>query len=170
MLTVPFLTGIDPEAAVKGSRDPLGLQTIWIRLGGLVVGNLTTVSTSVRDFTTLILGYYFAERVALAIQFAATRPPVPALTISAVDETRSGEHSRRCGGRIFQSPIGDSPIISASLSSFCERRLKWGSRLESPYEQSVSVKWENVADAMLIASVQRIRSWIRYIDSVDPKP
>ena len=64
MLTVPFLTDIDPQAAVKGSRDPLGLQTIWARLGRHVVGNLTTVSTSVRDFTTLLLGYYFAERVA----------------------------------------------------------------------------------------------------------
>lgn len=64
MLTVPFLTDIDPQVAVKGSRDPLGLQTIWARLGRHIVGNLTTVSTSVRDFTTLILGYYFAERVA----------------------------------------------------------------------------------------------------------
>jgi len=31
-----------------------------------VVGNLTTVSTSPRDFTTTILGYYFAERIAAA--------------------------------------------------------------------------------------------------------
>jgi hypothetical protein len=64
MLPVPFLTDIDPQAQIKGSRDPLGLQTIWARLGRHVVGNLTTVSTSVRDFTTLVLGYYFAERVA----------------------------------------------------------------------------------------------------------
>jgi len=64
MLAVPFLTDLDPQAAIKGSRDPLGLQTIWARLGRHVVGNLTTVSTSVRDFTTLVLGYYFAERVA----------------------------------------------------------------------------------------------------------
>ena len=64
MLTVPFLTDLDPQIAVKGSRDPLGVQTVWARLGRHVVGNLTTVSTSVRDFTTLILGYYFAERVA----------------------------------------------------------------------------------------------------------
>jgi hypothetical protein len=64
MITAPFLTDIDPQAAVKGSRDPLGLQTIWARLGRHVVGNLTTVSTSVRDFTTLVLGYYFAERIA----------------------------------------------------------------------------------------------------------
>lgn len=64
MLTGPFLTDFDPQAAVKGSHDPLGIQTIWARLGRHVVGNLTTVSTSVRDFTTLILGYYFAERFA----------------------------------------------------------------------------------------------------------
>ena len=63
-LTGPFLTEIDPQAAIKGSRDPLGVQPIWTRLGRRVVGNLTTVSVSVRDFTTTILGYYFAERVA----------------------------------------------------------------------------------------------------------
>lgn len=33
-------------------------------MGRHVVGNLTTVSTSVRDFTVTILGYYFADRVA----------------------------------------------------------------------------------------------------------
>ncbi len=60
MLTVPFLTDLDSRAAVKGSRDPLGIQQIWTRLGRHVVGNLTTVSNSVRDFTTLLLGYYFA--------------------------------------------------------------------------------------------------------------
>jgi len=59
----PFLTDIDSRAAVKGSRDPLGVQPIWTRLGRYLIGNLTTVSTSVRDFTTLLLGYYFAERL-----------------------------------------------------------------------------------------------------------
>jgi hypothetical protein len=64
VLTVPFLTDLDPQAAIKGSRDPLGIQPIWTRLGRRVVDNLTTVSTSVRDFTTTILGYYFAEHIA----------------------------------------------------------------------------------------------------------
>src|SRR5262245_11019213 len=64
MLGVPFLTDLDSRAAVKGSRDPLGIQQIWTRLGRHVVGNLTTVSNSVRDFTTLLLGYYFAARLA----------------------------------------------------------------------------------------------------------
>jgi len=63
MLTAPFLTELDSRAAVKGSRDPLGIQAIWTRLGRHVVGNLTTVSDSVRDYTTLLLGYHFAEQL-----------------------------------------------------------------------------------------------------------
>lgn len=64
VLSMPFLTQLDSRAAIKGSRDPLGVQMIWTRLGRHVVANLTTVSTSVRDFTVLLLGYYFAARVA----------------------------------------------------------------------------------------------------------
>lgn len=59
----PFLTDIDSRAIVKGSRDPLGQVAIWTRIGRHVVGNLTTVSTSVRDFTVLLLGLWFVERV-----------------------------------------------------------------------------------------------------------
>lgn len=66
MLTVPFLTELDSRAAVRGSLDPLGMMTIWTRFGRHVVGNLTTVTTSARDFTVLLLGYYFAERLAEA--------------------------------------------------------------------------------------------------------
>ena len=58
-----FLTDIDPRAAIKGSRDPLGLQPIRTRLGREVVGNLTTVTTSTRNFTTLLLGLYFADEL-----------------------------------------------------------------------------------------------------------
>lgn len=63
MLTVPFLTDLDSRAAVKGSRDPLGVQAIWARLGRHVVGNLTTVTTSLPDFIVVLLGHYFAELV-----------------------------------------------------------------------------------------------------------
>ncbi len=31
MIASPFLTDIDPQAAIKGSRDPLGIQPIWTR-------------------------------------------------------------------------------------------------------------------------------------------
>ena len=64
MLMVPFLTQLDSRAAIKGSRDPLGVQAIWTKLGRRVVGNLTTVSNSVQDFSVLLLGYYFAALVA----------------------------------------------------------------------------------------------------------
>jgi len=47
------VTDLDSRAAVKGSRDPLGIQAIWTRLGRHVVGNLTTVSNSVRDRRSL---------------------------------------------------------------------------------------------------------------------
>ena len=64
MASGPFLTALDSRGAVKGSRDPLGAQSIWVRFGRYVVGNLTTQSTLVPDFTILLVGLYFAERVA----------------------------------------------------------------------------------------------------------
>jgi hypothetical protein len=60
---VQRIPDLDERAAIKGSRDPLGIQSIWTRLGRHVVHNLTTVSSSVRDFTTLLLGYWLVERV-----------------------------------------------------------------------------------------------------------
>ncbi len=58
-----FFTDVDPEAALKDSRDPLGLQPIWSHFGRKLVGNLTTVTTSVRGFTTLLLGHWVAEQL-----------------------------------------------------------------------------------------------------------
>jgi len=57
-----FLTQLDPRAAIKGSRDPLGFQPLWTSFGRKVVGNLTTVTSSLRNFTTLLLGLYFTDR------------------------------------------------------------------------------------------------------------
>lgn len=68
----PFLTAVDSRAQVKGSRDPLGMQPIWVRIGRQYIGNLTTVSSSVRGFTTLLLGLYFAERVVEQDRSAST--------------------------------------------------------------------------------------------------
>lgn len=61
--TIPFLTEIDSRAEVKGSRDPLGLVAIWSFFGRRVVGNLTTVSTSQRDFTLRVFGQWVVERI-----------------------------------------------------------------------------------------------------------
>lgn len=58
-----FLTLEDPRAKVQGSRDPLGVQPVWAAFGRHVVTNLTTVSNSVRGFTILLLGRYYAQRL-----------------------------------------------------------------------------------------------------------
>jgi hypothetical protein len=62
MISSPFLTAVDEaRLKIRGSRDPLGLVPLWGRFGRRVVTNLTTASTTVRGFTTLLIGYYFAE-------------------------------------------------------------------------------------------------------------
>ena len=57
-----FFTLEDPNAKIKGSRDPLGAQPIWTAFGRHVVTNLTTQTNSTRGFTILLLGRYLAER------------------------------------------------------------------------------------------------------------
>ena len=73
MVNSPFLTLLDPRAKIKGSRDPLGLQILWTKLGRQVVHNLTTVTTSLRGFTVLLLGLYFAERAIAERQISPGR-------------------------------------------------------------------------------------------------
>ena len=58
-----FLTLEDPNAKIKGSRDPLGTMTLWLAFARHIISNITTVTTSVRAFTTLLLGRYFAARL-----------------------------------------------------------------------------------------------------------
>lgn len=57
-----FFTLEDPNAKIKGSRDPLGAQPIWTAFGRHVVTNLTTQTNSTRGFTILLLGRYLVER------------------------------------------------------------------------------------------------------------
>ena len=58
-----FFTLEDPNARIQGSRDPLGVQPIWAAFGRQVVTNLSTVSTSVRGFTTLLLARFLTEKM-----------------------------------------------------------------------------------------------------------
>lgn len=58
-----ILTLEDPRAQIKGSRDPLGVQALWASFGRHVVGNLTTVTSSVRNFTVLLLGRHFSQHL-----------------------------------------------------------------------------------------------------------
>jgi hypothetical protein len=58
-----FFTLEDERARIKGSMDPLGSITLWVPFGRRLIANLTTVSGSVRGFTVLLLGRYFAARL-----------------------------------------------------------------------------------------------------------
>jgi hypothetical protein len=59
-----FLSELDPNARVKGARDPLGTQSVWSGFGRLVVGNLTTQTTSLDDFRILLLGSWLIDQSA----------------------------------------------------------------------------------------------------------
>lgn len=56
-----FLTLEDPNAKIKGSRDPLGAQPVWAAFGRHVVTNLTMQTNSARGFAILLLARYLTE-------------------------------------------------------------------------------------------------------------
>ena len=53
-----FLTSVDDDYKIKGSRDPLALQTVWQNTARLLIPHLTSVSGNLKDFQTLALGLY----------------------------------------------------------------------------------------------------------------
>lgn len=60
---MPFLSLLDDRAKPKGSRDPLGFEFVWTHFGRKVVGNLTTITSSVENFAVALLGFYWAHQV-----------------------------------------------------------------------------------------------------------
>lgn len=60
-LAQQFLTDLDPNMRVKGSRDSLGTLGLWSGFGRRVVGNVTTQTTSLTDFRMLVLGSWLVQ-------------------------------------------------------------------------------------------------------------
>ena len=54
-----YFTALDPNFRIKGSRDPLGFQSIWSAKGRNVVAYLSTVSQNLRDFMILAYATHF---------------------------------------------------------------------------------------------------------------
>lgn len=54
-----FFSEIDPNYRIKGSRDPLGFQSLWANAGHRVVLHLSTVSVNLRDFMILAYATWF---------------------------------------------------------------------------------------------------------------
>ena len=61
---MPLLSLLDDRSKPKGSRDPLGFELVWSTLGRNVIGNLTTITSSLENFTTALLGFYWANELA----------------------------------------------------------------------------------------------------------
>jgi len=60
-MNISFLTLPDPRIKPSGSRDPLGFQTIWVKLGRELVGdNLTTITSSIDNFIVALLASYYS--------------------------------------------------------------------------------------------------------------
>ncbi|WP_334666804.1 hypothetical protein, partial [Streptomyces cyaneofuscatus] len=62
MLTI--FSAFDERARPKGSRDPLGAEATWSHMGRKLVGNLTTVTSSLDNFIVALLCCEFANRPA----------------------------------------------------------------------------------------------------------
>jgi len=58
-----FLSLLDERAKAKGSRDPLGFELVWSYFGRKVVGNLTTITSSMDNFAVALLGFYWANNL-----------------------------------------------------------------------------------------------------------
>lgn len=60
---MPFLSLLDDRAKPKGSRDPLGFELVWSHYGREVIGNLTTITSSLSNFAVAILGFHWANEI-----------------------------------------------------------------------------------------------------------
>lgn len=53
-----FFTLLDDSLRPRGSRDPLGVELLWSRIGRKLVGNLTTVTAHLDNFILTLVGFY----------------------------------------------------------------------------------------------------------------
>ena len=60
---MPFLSLLDDRAKPKGSRDPLGFELVWTHFGRQVIGNLTTITSSLNNFAVALLGFHWTNEL-----------------------------------------------------------------------------------------------------------
>ncbi len=119
----PFLTDIDSRAEVKGSVDPLGAMAIWTRLGRRVVGNLSTVTGSARDFKTLVVGFALLEELRHANEASEDFSDLAAFLrweqLIAYARYDSGDGGFR-GLRRVKERLGQGRVVPLSAESDCQ--------------------------------------------------
>lgn len=62
-IRLAFLSLLDDRAKPRGSRDPLGFELVWTHYGRRVIGNLTTVTSSLDNFAVALLGFKWANEL-----------------------------------------------------------------------------------------------------------
>jgi hypothetical protein len=62
-----FISLLDDRAKPKGSRDPLGFELVWSFFGRKVVGNLTTITSSLENFAVALLGFHWANTLTMDV-------------------------------------------------------------------------------------------------------
>jgi hypothetical protein len=60
-----FISLLDERARPKGSRDPLGFELVWTTFGRRIIGNLTTITSSLENFSVALLGFHWANEYAM---------------------------------------------------------------------------------------------------------
>jgi hypothetical protein len=63
LLILAFLSLLDDRAKPKGSRDPLGFELVWTHFGRQVIGNLTTITSSLNNFAVALVGFRWANEL-----------------------------------------------------------------------------------------------------------
>lgn len=123
VISTPFLTEVDSRAEVRGSVDPLGAMAVWTRLGRRVVGNLSTVTSSVRDFKTLVLGFGLLRELRRAAGPDAEVDDLAAFLrweqLAAYTRYQGGEQGFR-GLRRVRARVNDSQIVPISAEGDCQ--------------------------------------------------
>ena len=108
-----FLTLEDPNAKIKGSRDPLGAQPIWASFGRHVVTNLTMQTNSARGFTILLLARYLTERLIAEGRLGTGGQR----WMRSCDSSRAGAYARNVGHGVSSNIRGIDRVQSKVADS-----------------------------------------------------
>lgn len=122
MLTV--LSLMDERSRPKGSRDPLGIESIWSHMGRKVVGNLTTVTSNLDNFMVGLLCCAHASASTdqlelIQINYLRAEQLAAYLRLAAGDENFLGITRAKANFKNGQMPLGKTEaaqILSNQLS------------------------------------------------------
>src|SRR5690606_27460209 len=113
----------DSRAEVRGSVDALGAMAIWSRLGRRVIGNLSTVTSSVRDFKTLVLGFGLLRELRRAAGPESEFNELAAFLrweqLAAYTRYGAGDQGFR-GLRRVKARLGEGRVVPISVEGDCQ--------------------------------------------------